>query len=121
MRGKTVGAWVFGQWAGFGTEAGSAVGWRWSALSFGHVHSEAFGDASGIVALTTRTADRPTAAVPHDQDYCSRQDTFGRKEVTVGVVGNNLLNEDIRNHVSYTKDQVLMPGAGVRVFANVKY
>ena len=48
-------------------------------------------------------------------------DAFGRKQITVGVVGNNLLNEDIRNHVSYTKDNVLMPGASVRVFANVKY
>jgi iron complex outermembrane recepter protein len=42
-------------------------------------------------------------------------------EWTVGIVGNNLLNEDIRNHVSYTKDEVLMPGLGVRIFANVKY
>jgi iron complex outermembrane receptor protein len=42
-------------------------------------------------------------------------------EMTVGIVGNNLLNEDIRNHVSYTKDEVLMPGIGVRLFANVKY
>jgi iron complex outermembrane receptor protein len=42
-------------------------------------------------------------------------------EVTVGVVGNNLLNEDIRNSVSYTKDEVLLPGVGVKVFANVKY
>ena len=50
-----------------------------------------------------------------------KNDTFGRKEVTVGVAGNNLLNSDIRNSVSYTKDEVLMPGAGVRVFANVKY
>jgi iron complex outermembrane receptor protein len=48
-------------------------------------------------------------------------DAFGRKQITVGVVGNNLLNEDIRNHVSFTKDSVLMPGAGVRLFANVKY
>ena len=46
---------------------------------------------------------------------------FGAREMTVGLVGNNLLNEDIRNHVSYTKDQVLMPGAGVRAFASVKY
>jgi iron complex outermembrane recepter protein len=45
----------------------------------------------------------------------------GIKQVTVGVVGNNLLNEDIRNHVSYTKDVVLMPGASVRAFANVRY
>ncbi len=42
-------------------------------------------------------------------------------EVVVGVVGNNLLNDDIRNSVSYTKDEVLMPGRGVRVFANVKF
>ena len=26
-----------------------------------------------------------------------RDDAFGRKQITVGVVGNNLLNEDIRN------------------------
>jgi len=43
------------------------------------------------------------------------------REYTVGVVGNNLLNEAIRNHVSYTKDEVLMPGASVRAFANVKF
>ena len=46
---------------------------------------------------------------------------FGAKEVTVGIVGNNLLNEAIRNHVSYTKDEVLMPGIGARVFANLKF
>ncbi|WP_065751452.1 TonB-dependent receptor [Bradyrhizobium paxllaeri] len=46
---------------------------------------------------------------------------FGAREMTVGLVGNNLLNEDIRNSVSYTKDQVLMPGLGVRAFANLKF
>jgi iron complex outermembrane receptor protein len=45
----------------------------------------------------------------------------GARKLTIGLVGNNLLNDDIRNSVSYTKDQVLMPGAGVRVFASVKY
>lgn len=43
------------------------------------------------------------------------------KEVTVGLVGTNLLNEDIRNSVSYTKDEVLLPGASVRAFATVKF
>ena len=43
------------------------------------------------------------------------------REVTVGIVGNNLLNENIRNHVSYTKNEVLMPGTSVRAFANVKF
>jgi iron complex outermembrane receptor protein len=46
---------------------------------------------------------------------------FGPREITVGLVGTNLLNEDIRNHVSYTKDEVLLPGAGVRAFANFKF
>ncbi len=50
-----------------------------------------------------------------------RNDPSGIRQFTVGVVGNNLLNEDIRNSVSYTKDVVLMPGASVRGFASVKF
>jgi iron complex outermembrane receptor protein len=46
---------------------------------------------------------------------------FGAREMFVGLVGNNLLNENIRNSVSYTKDEVLMPGIGVRAFANLKF
>ncbi|UFW51744.1 MULTISPECIES: TonB-dependent receptor [Bradyrhizobium] len=46
---------------------------------------------------------------------------FGAREMMAGIVGNNLLNESIRNSVSYTKDEVLMPGIGVRAFANFKF
>ncbi|MFL6819587.1 MAG: TonB-dependent receptor [Bradyrhizobium sp.] len=46
---------------------------------------------------------------------------FGAREMTIGVVGNNLLNENIRNSVSYNKDEVLLPGIGVRAFANLKF
>lgn len=46
---------------------------------------------------------------------------FGAREMIAGLVGNNLLNENIRNSVSYTKDEVLMPGIGVRAFANFKF
>ena len=46
---------------------------------------------------------------------------LGPREFTFGLLGNNLLNEDIRNHVAFNKDQVLQPGLGVRMFANVKY
>ena len=42
-------------------------------------------------------------------------------EMTFGLTGTNLLNQDIRNSVSYTKDQVLLPGAAVRLFARLKY
>lgn len=43
---------------------------------------------------------------------------FPAREMTVGIVGDNLLNADIRNSVSYKKDEVPMPGANVRLFAN---
>jgi iron complex outermembrane recepter protein len=46
---------------------------------------------------------------------------FGAREMLVGLVGNNLLNENIRNSVSYTKDEVLLPGIGIRAFANLKF
>jgi iron complex outermembrane receptor protein len=51
----------------------------------------------------------------------AKSDWWGAKEFTFGLVGDNLLNEDIRNSVSYSKDEVLLPGLGVRMFANVKY
>ena len=41
-------------------------------------------------------------------------------EFTVGLKGDNLLNEDVRNHVSFKKDQVLLPGASVRLFGSIK-
>ncbi len=43
------------------------------------------------------------------------------REVTIGLVGNNLLNAAIRNSVSYRKDEVLLPGANLRVFANILF
>jgi iron complex outermembrane receptor protein len=42
-------------------------------------------------------------------------------EIMLGLSGSNLLNRDIRNHVSYSKNEVPMPGASVRLFATVKY
>ena len=50
-----------------------------------------------------------------------RPAAYGPNEATVGIVGDNLLNDAIRNSVSYTKDEVLMPGRTVRLFADVKF
>ncbi len=83
------------------------------------LHAFAQNDIALIGETPTAGYNLLKVEVSHTEVF--KNDKFGRKEVTVGVVGNNLLNEDIRNHVSYTKDEVLMPGAGVRVFANVKY
>ena len=46
---------------------------------------------------------------------------FGAREMIVGLVGNNLLNENIRNSASFNKDEVLLPGIGGRAFANLKF
>ena len=46
---------------------------------------------------------------------------LGGQTVTIGLVGDNLLNEQIRNAAAYNKDEVLLPGLNVRLFANVKY
>ncbi|MDD1532593.1 MULTISPECIES: TonB-dependent receptor [unclassified Bradyrhizobium] len=71
-------------------------------------------------------AETPTAGynlLKAEVSYKTKLDRnwFGAREMMAGIVGNNLLNENIRNHVSYTKDEVLMPGIGVRAFANFKF
>ncbi len=43
------------------------------------------------------------------------------REITLGISGNNLLDEDIRNSVSFRKDEVLIPGRSFRLFANLKF
>jgi iron complex outermembrane recepter protein len=45
----------------------------------------------------------------------------GLSEVTVGIVGNNLLDDVIRNSVSFKKDEVLLLGRDVRGFVTAKF
>ncbi len=71
-------------------------------------------------------AETPTAGynlLKAEISYKTKLDPswFGAREMFVGLVGNNLLNENIRNSVSYTKDEVLLPGLGIRAFANLKF
>jgi iron complex outermembrane receptor protein len=41
-------------------------------------------------------------------------------EMTVGLKGENLLDDDVRNHVSFKKDEVLQPGRTIRLYGTVK-
>lgn len=41
-------------------------------------------------------------------------------EMTIGLRGENLLDDDIRNHVSFKKDEVLQPGRTIRLFGSIK-
>ena len=41
-------------------------------------------------------------------------------EMTVGIRGENLLDDDVRNSVSFKKDEVLQPGRNIRLFGSIK-
>jgi hypothetical protein len=45
----------------------------------------------------------------------------GPREITLGLAGDNLLDERIRNHISFKKAEVLQPGLGVRLFTNLRF
>lgn len=54
--------------------------------------------------------------------YRHKWDVLGAtRELTIGVKGTNLLNDDIRLHSSFKKDDVLQPGRGARLFATVRF
>jgi iron complex outermembrane receptor protein len=46
---------------------------------------------------------------------------WGPTEITTGLVGDNLLDIDIRNHVQFHKDEILWPGRSVKLFMNAKF
>jgi iron complex outermembrane receptor protein len=39
---------------------------------------------------------------------------------TIGIEGSNLLDDDVRNHVAFKKDEVLQPGRNVRIFGRIR-
>ncbi len=42
-------------------------------------------------------------------------------EMTIGLKGENLLDDNVRNHVSFKKEEVLQPGRGARLFGVLKF
>jgi iron complex outermembrane receptor protein len=45
----------------------------------------------------------------------------GPVQISLGLIGDNLLDDDVRNAVSFKKDEVLLPGRTVRGFASIRY
>jgi iron complex outermembrane receptor protein len=45
----------------------------------------------------------------------------GLRDITFGVTGDNLLDERVRNHISFKKAEVLQPGRGVRLFTSMRF
>ena len=52
---------------------------------------------------------------PLDRSVC------GFSEFTLGLKGDNLLNDDIRNSASFKKDEILLPGRSARVFLSLRF
>jgi iron complex outermembrane receptor protein len=50
-----------------------------------------------------------------------RQDGRISTSMTIGLKGENLLDQDVRNHVSFKKDEVLQPGRTIRLYGVVRY
>ncbi len=46
---------------------------------------------------------------------------YGVSEFTLGLKGDNLLNEEIRNSASFKKDEILLPGRSARAFMAVRF
>jgi iron complex outermembrane receptor protein len=84
------------------------------------IHAFAQNNIAAVAETTTSGYDDLRAELSYKWTKANpRAGEFS--EGSVGIVGSNLLNQDMRNSVSYSKDQVLMPGASVRLFASVKY
>ncbi len=47
--------------------------------------------------------------------------TAGVNDVTIGVIGDNLLDAKIRNSASFKKDEILLPGRGVRIYVSARF
>ena len=83
------------------------------------IHAFAQNDIAPVAETPTPGYDDLRAEVSYTAKIAKpRADQLS--EMTFGLVGTNLLNQDIRNSVSYTKDQVLLPGAGVRTLCEAQ-
>jgi iron complex outermembrane receptor protein len=84
----------------------------------GMLHAFAQNDVSDF-ETTTAGYDMLKAELSYSSKL--KGDPSGLAEVKFGVVGDNLLNDDVRFAQSFKKDEVLQPGRTVKVFATVKF
>lgn len=99
---------------------GGGVFWRddaWFAR-INLLHAFAQNDV-GVGETPTAGYDRLKVEVSHTRRL--KPVDVGPREVTFGITGDNLLDADIRNHASFRKDEVLLPGRSVRLFGTVRF
>jgi iron complex outermembrane receptor protein len=100
--------------------AGAGVWWRsaeWNArLGLLHVFTQ-----NDIALNETPTAGYNLLKAELSYTHAFARTDGGPREVTFGISGDNLLDERIRNHISFKKAEVLQPGMGVRLFTNLRF
>src|SRR6266542_573228 len=72
------------------------------------------------------TNDTPTAGynllkLQIENKQYWRYSPWGPTEITTGLVGDNLLDVDVRNSVQFHKDEILLPGRSIKFFMNAKF
>jgi iron complex outermembrane receptor protein len=80
----------------------------------------AFGQ-SDLGVNDTPTAGYNLLKVQIEKKQYWRYSPWGPTEITTGLVGDNLLDIDVRNSVQFHKDEILQPGRSVKVFMNAKF
>lgn len=80
------------------------------------LHAFAQNHIASIAETRTKDYDRLRAEISYRAEL--PKGAFPAREIRVGVIGDNLLNADIRNSVSYKKDEVPLPGANARLFVD---
>ena len=99
---------------------GGGAYWRndsWFAR-VGLLHAFAQNDVS---QFDTTTGGYDLLKVQLENRQFWKDSPWGAVEVATGLVGDNLLNANIRNAVQFHKDEILQPGRGFKLFLNVKY
>ena len=78
------------------------------------IYTESQGDMSSIETKTNSFVDL-------DIGYSKKIIFDSQKDLIVSVYGNNVLNNTIRNHSSFVKDNVPMPGANYGLDLSLNY
>src|SRR5260370_22078541 len=72
-------------------------------------------------AIRPRTAGYNLLKMQIENTRFYQNSPWGPTLITTGLTGDNLLDVDVRNHVQFHKDEILMPGRRIKLFMNAKF
>src|SRR5262249_60558958 len=87
-------------------------------VRIGHLH--VFGQQD-LGVNETPTAGYNLLKLQIENTRYYRDSPWGPTLITTGLTGDNLLDVDVRNHVQFHKDEILLPGRSIKFFMNAKF